>query len=415
MHILTKIKGDESVREKKHAALNVAMGAAFLMAMSAVGPGFLTQTATFTSQLGADFGFAILICILVDIGVQLNIWRIICVSGKKAQTIANELVPGLGYLLTVLIVIGGLTFNIGNIGGVGLGFNVLFGISPENGALIGGAIALIIFLVRNALTVMDRTVQVLAAVKVLLIIFIVAVSSPPLGQAALHTFAPSQIDFYSIVTIVGGTVGGYISFAGGHRLLEGGLKGKKSIPYINGGALTGIGVASIIRVLLFLAALAVIAEGFKLNPLNPAASIFQDAAGNFGYKFFGLILLAAGMTSTLGSTFTSVSFLDYSKVDGDHHTFLKLRPYLIIFFILFSTTIFYFIGSPAKVLVVVGAINGLILPIALAILLVAVTRKKIMGEGYRHPLWLTLFGWLIVTFMAFAGVQTVIKVMSSFV
>ncbi|EST11862.1 NRAMP family divalent metal transporter [Sporolactobacillus laevolacticus] len=399
--------------KKKNIAFNVAMGAAFLMAMSAVGPGFLTQTAAFTGQLGADFGFAILICILVDIGVQLNIWRIICVSGKKAQTVANELVPGLGYLLTALIVMGGLTFNIGNIGGVGLGFNVLFGISPENGALIGGAIALVIFLVRNALIVMDRTVQVLAVVKVLLIIFIVAISSPPVGQAALHTFVPSHIDFYSIVTIVGGTVGGYISFSGGHRLLEGGLRGKESIRYINAGALTGIGVASIIRILLFLAALAVIAEGYKLNPLNPAASIFQSAAGNFGYKFFGLILLAAGMTSTLGSTFTSVSFLDYSKSDDRNNFYHKLRPYLIIFFIVFSTAIFYFIGSPAKVLVMVGAINGLILPIALAILLVAVTKKKIMGELYKHPLWLTIFGWIIVVFMAYAGVQSVIKGFSS--
>lgn len=401
------------MKKRKNTALNVAMGAAFLMAMSAVGPGFLTQTAAFTSQLGADFGFAILICIIVDIGVQLNIWRIIVVSGKKAQTIANELVPGLGYLLTILIVIGGLTFNIGNIGGVGLGFNVLFGISPENGALIGGAIALIIFLVKNALIVMDRTVQLLAVVKVLLIIFIIAVTSPPVGEAAYHTFIPSHIDFYSIVTIVGGTVGGYISFAGGHRLLAGGLRGKENIPYVNGGALTGIGVASVIRILLFLAALAVVTAGHHLDPANPAASVFQSAAGNFGYKFFGLILLAAGMTSTLGSTFTSVSFLDYSKSEDSSNLYKKIRPYLIIFFIVFSTVIFYFIGSPAKVLVVVGAINGLILPIALAVLLAAVTRKKIMGSVYRHPIWLQVFGWIIVVFMAYAGVQTVIKNFSS--
>ena len=36
------------------------LGAAFLMATSAVGPGFLTQTATFTEKLGASFGFVIL-------------------------------------------------------------------------------------------------------------------------------------------------------------------------------------------------------------------------------------------------------------------------------------------------------------------------------------------------------------------
>ncbi|MFJ6963152.1 MAG: divalent metal cation transporter, partial [Lactiplantibacillus plantarum] len=72
-------------KTKKRSPFNVAMGAAFMMAMAAVGPGFLTQTATFTSKMGADFGFAILICILVDIVVQLNIWRIIIVSGRHAQ------------------------------------------------------------------------------------------------------------------------------------------------------------------------------------------------------------------------------------------------------------------------------------------------------------------------------------------
>ena len=115
-------------KTKKRSPFNVAMGAAFMMAMAAVGPGFLTQTATFTSKMGADFGFAILICILVDIVVQLNIWRIIIVSGRHAQVLANEVVPGLGYVLSALIVIGGFFFNIGNIGGAGLGLNVLFGI-----------------------------------------------------------------------------------------------------------------------------------------------------------------------------------------------------------------------------------------------------------------------------------------------
>ena len=35
-------------------------GAALLMATSAIGPGFLTQTAVFTSALRADFAFVIL-------------------------------------------------------------------------------------------------------------------------------------------------------------------------------------------------------------------------------------------------------------------------------------------------------------------------------------------------------------------
>ncbi|OEY82281.1 membrane protein [Oenococcus kitaharae] len=391
----------------KHSARSIAMGAAFLMAMAAVGPGFLTQTATFTGQMGANFGFAILVCIIVDIIVQMNIWRIIVVSGKRAQVIANEVLPGLGYLLSFLVALGGLFFNIGNIGGAGLGLNVLFGISPENGAVIAAAVAIGIFVVKNALTVMDRTVQLLAIVKIGILIYIISVMAVPYQSAIQHTFVPTQLSFYAIVTIVGGTVGGYISFAGGHRLLEGGLKGKENIKYVNEGALTGIGIASAIRVMLFLAGLSVVVLGDKLDPTNPAASIFRYAAGNFGYRFFGLLLLAAGMTSTLGSTFTSTSFLDYAVSSKGQSKYNQYRKWIIIGFIVVSTAIFYFIGSPAQVLVVVGTLNGFILPIALAILLLASTKEKIIGD-YHHPRLLIYTGWLVVIFMAYASINTLI-------
>lgn len=378
------------------------------MAMAAVGPGFLTQTATFTGQMGANFGFAILLCIIVDLVVQLNVWRIIVVSGKRAQVIANEVLPGLGYVLSFLVAAGGLLFNIGNIGGAGLGLNVLFGISPENGAVIAACIAIAVFVAKNAMTVMDHTVQVLAVVKIAILIYIICVMSVPYQAAVTHTFMPTNIDFYSIVTIVGGTVGGYISFSGGHRLIEGGMKGEKELKYVNQGALTGIGVASLIRVLLFLAGLAVVTMGYKLDPSNPAASIFKYAAGNFGYKFFGILLFAAGMTSTLGSTFTSISFLNYTENARAQEKIAKYNRLFVMGFIIISAAIFYFIGQPAKILVVVGAINGFILPISLAILLIATMKKKITGS-YHHPLLLSITGWIVVLFMAYASVEAVIK------
>ncbi|MBC7903530.1 MAG: divalent metal cation transporter, partial [Gemmatimonadaceae bacterium] len=106
-----------SKRKKRSAVI----GAAFLMATSAIGPGFITQTTVFTNMLLTSFGFVILVSILLDIAAQLNIWRIIAVANSRAQDIANKVFPGMGYLLALLIVIGGLAFNIGNVGGAGLG------------------------------------------------------------------------------------------------------------------------------------------------------------------------------------------------------------------------------------------------------------------------------------------------------
>src|ERR1700743_560338 len=125
---------------------SVLLGAAFLMATSAIGPGFLTQTAVFTAQLGASFGFVILISILLDTIAQLNIWRAITVANKPAQDIANMVFPGLGYLLPFLVFLGGLAFNIGNIAGAGLGLNVLFRIPIAQGAMISAVIAIGVFI-----------------------------------------------------------------------------------------------------------------------------------------------------------------------------------------------------------------------------------------------------------------------------
>ena len=114
--------------QKKNAG--ALIGAAFLMATSAIGPGFLTQTGKFTDSLHGSFGFVILISIILAAIVQLNVWRVLCVSGMRGQDVANKVLPGLGYVVAFLIVAGGLVFNIGNVGGGALGFNTLLGSRP---------------------------------------------------------------------------------------------------------------------------------------------------------------------------------------------------------------------------------------------------------------------------------------------
>lgn len=382
---------------------SVLLGAAFLMATSAIGPGFLTQTTTFTQTLAASFGFVILISIIIDIGVQLNIWRIIAVSGKRAQDIANDVLPGLGIFLSILIVMGGLAFNIGNIGGAGLGTNVLFGIAPELGAALSGILAIGIFLVREANRIMDRFTQILGFVMILLTIYVMFTAQPPVGEAVVKTFAPDTIDLLAIVTLVGGTVGGYITFAGGHRLIDAGLKGKEALPEVTRSSITAIGIASVMRVFLFLAALGVVSQGLALDPSNPPASVFQHAAGNVGYKLFGIIMWAAAVTSVVGAAYTSVSFIRTFSPALD-----KNYRWLIVAFIAISTIVFVFIGQPARVLVFVGSLNGLILPIALGVMLLAAHRSKIVGD-YKHPIWMTGFGILIVIAMAFMGIYSLIN------
>ncbi|WP_205502375.1 NRAMP family divalent metal transporter [Rufibacter psychrotolerans] len=379
---------------------SVLLGAAFLMATSAVGPGFLTQTTVFTRSLGASFGFVILVSILLDLGVQLNVWRVIAVSEKRAQDIANAVLPGLGLVISVLIVLGGLAFNIGNVGGAGLGFNVLFGVSVETGAWMAAAISIAVFLVKEAGKAMDWFAQAMGFLMILLIVYVAVSSAPPVGEALQKTFLPDQLDVIAIITLVGGTVGGYITFAGGHRLLDAGVKGPAALPQVTTSAIWGISVASLIRVFLFLASLGVVAKGLVLDDANPPASMFQLAAGTVGYKLFGVVMVSAAITSVIGAAYTSVSF-----IKSFHGGIQRYENWVIIGFILVSTLVLVLVGKPVQLLVLAGALNGLILPVTLATILVAAHQRKTVG-AYRHPVWLTFFGGLVVLLMAWMGGYT---------
>lgn len=67
----------------KNKNISVLLGAAFLMATSAIGPGFMTQTAKFTKDMGATFAFVIAISVIMSFIAQLNVWRVLAVSKKK--------------------------------------------------------------------------------------------------------------------------------------------------------------------------------------------------------------------------------------------------------------------------------------------------------------------------------------------
>lgn len=381
----------------------VGLGAAFLMANSSIGPGFLTQTTVFTKELMASFGFVILLSSLLDIGAQLNTWRILSISELRAQDLANRLLPGLGYVLAFLVVLGGFAFNIGNVAGCGMGLNVLFGLSYEQGAIISGAVALLLFWIKEIGNMLDGFTKILGTIKILLTLFIAYNAHPPLAEAVYHTFVPEKISAAAIVTIVGGTVGGYLTFSGAHRLLDAGIKGKAAIPEVNRSAISGIVISSIMRFVLFLATFGVLAQGAVLDSSNPPASVFSFAAGNIGLRIFGVVLWSAAISSVVGASYTSVSFFKTF-----HPAFIRYERWVISGFIVICTTLFVLIGKPVQLLLAAGLINGMVLPFALAVVLIAVTRKRLMNN-YQHPIWMQLSGWLVVVVMGWMAVKAMME------
>lgn len=393
----------ESRPIKDAAGRSAVLGAIFLMATSAIGPGFLTQTATFTGQLGAAFACAILVSIVVDIAVQMNVWRVVGVSGMRAHELGNRVLPGVGYLLAALVVIGGFIFNIGNVAGSGIGANAMFGLDARIGGAISAAIAIGIFLSKRAGIALDRVVVVLGLVMIVATLVVAITSDPPVGEALRSTVAPDTFDFVATTTIIGGTVGGYITYAGAHRLLDSGRTGVEHVGDITRSSVVSILVTGLMRILLFLAILGVVAGGATLSAENPAGSAFEAAAGELGLRMFGVILWAAALTSVIGAAYTSVSFLTTRSTSA------RTRNLLTVAFIAASAVVFVIIEqAPAELLVFAGTFNGLILPLGFTVLLYVAWRRRDLLGGYRYPVWLLAVGvaaWLLTLYLGWNALQ----------
>lgn len=373
------------------------LGAMFLMATSAIGPGFITQTTVFTVQLGAAFAFAILLSVLVDIAVQLNVWRIIGISGMRAHELGNKVLPGAGWILAALVFLGGVVFNIGNIAGTGLGVNAMMGLDPKIGGAASALVAILIFLSKKAGMALDRIVVLLGAVMILLMLYVAIVAAPPLGEALKNTVLPEEVDFLVITTLIGGTVGGYITYAGAHRMLDSGAHGVENVKAISRSSILGIIVTGIMRVLLFLAILGVVSGGVALTSDNMAAEAFGAAAGEIGMRMFGVVLWAAALTSVIGAAYTSVSFITRTTTSE------RKRNLIIVAFIAVCAVIYLLLGqAPQQLLIFAGAFNGLILPFGLAVLLWAAWRRRDLLHGYVYPKWLLILGaaaWLLTLYL----------------
>lgn len=397
--------GQGSSDLKKRVSRGAVVGAIFLMATSAIGPGFITQTATFTATMGAAFAFAILASVLIDIAVQLNIWRMITSSGRRAGDLANQAIPFSGYLIAILVVIGGLAFNIGNIAGGGLGLNALLGIDPKIGGLLTGGLAIVIFLVKKAGRVMDIVLVILGIGMIGMTVVVAVVSQPPVGEALQQTVVPDQLNFATITTVVGGTVGGYITYAGAHRYLDSGLTGPEHAAGVMKSATNGILVTAVMRYVLFLAILGVVASGVALDvsgqAANPAGQAFGAVLGETGMRIFGAIFWAAALSSVIGAAYTSATFLSTFSRKVSTGWPLQL---VTVGFIAVSLVVYLLIGTaPAALLVFVGGFNGLILPVGLTVFMyIGWFRPDLLGVQ-KYPRRLLIPGTIVTLLTWYMG------------
>ncbi|MDA0134475.1 divalent metal cation transporter [Vibrio harveyi] len=402
--IPTSAQASENSWQKK-AILSVA----FLMATTSVGPGFLTQTAVFTNIYKIDMAFPVFASMFITFGIVMNLWRIVGVSGMRIQDIANKVAPGMGYVLGILLALGAVAFNFGNVSGAALGINVLTGVDTTWGALFTGVVGCLLFVVHNASKRMDQMARYLGLFMIILIAYVAMTSLPPMGETMSAAVMPTDIGSLLLptLTIVGGAVGGY--YTGAQRLVDIGLQGKDKVPAIKTAAWAGISIAVVIRILLFLAVFGVIATGATLDSANPAADAFRQGAGEVGYFIFGLVLFVASITSVVGNSYMAISLIKTL-----FPIVARNEKMWCVGFIIITSLGTVTMNMPILLLMLAGLVNSIILPIVLGMMLVATRRKDIVGD-YKHPVYLTFTGIAIVVVMAASSMTNISNFVSKFI
>ncbi|WP_045499288.1 NRAMP family divalent metal transporter [Vibrio hyugaensis] len=410
----TQTSINSSIPTSSHASENswqkkAILSVAFLMATTSVGPGFLTQTAVFTNIYKIDMAFPVFASMFITFGIVMNLWRVVGASGMRIQDIANKVKPGMGYVVGILLALGAVAFNFGNVSGSALGINVLTGVDTTWGALFTGVVGCLLFVVHNASKRMDQMARYLGLFMIILIAYVAMTSLPPMGETLSAAVMPTDMNSLLLptLTIVGGAVGGY--YTGAQRLVDIGLQGKENVPAIKTAAWAGISIAVVIRILLFLAVFGVIATGATLDSANPAADAFRQGAGDVGYFIFGLVLFVASITSVVGNSYMAISLIKtlFPVVARNEKTWC-------VGFIIITSLGTVTMNMPILLLMLAGLVNSIILPIVLGMVLVATRRKDIVGD-YKHPVYLTLTGAAIVVVMAASSMTNISNFIAKFI
>lgn len=377
---------DMKLSKQQNAALR---SAAFLMATSAVGPGFLTQTVTFSALFQERLTPVILCVIIMDIVTQLHIWQTVVASGMRAPEIAGRLCPYLGYVVALLAALGGGAFLVGNIGGLALGLSTLLNVPTRTGVLLGAGIVIALLIPRGASKAAGYVAELLGCCVVAAAVFLVGKNAPPLEtvESSLLHIQMSEDLVSPLLTLLGGSCGGYIAFAGAHRLLDAGVTGVDALAGTRRSVLLGTLLSGGVRILLFLTTLGVCAAdtpvvGEIAHSASPVLEVFFAVMGTPGRWLFGAVLTCTGLTTAMGASYTSISFLKIF-----HPVVQRFERLCTACFALIAAGVAYLWGTPTGLMLLAGLLNGAILPVMLTITLLAEQKPAIVGEDFHmHPL-----------------------------
>lgn len=401
-----------------------------------LGPGFIagasdddpTAIATYT-QAGAQFGYGQLWTALFTFPfmsvIQEMCGRIGLVTGKGLAGVIRKHYSDWFLAGAVILLLVANTINIGaDLGAMAASAELIFNF-PFIFCLVGFTILILILEIFLSYKVYARYLKYFA-LTLLTYVVVALLVKQDWSAVAWHTFIPSftytEAFFLSLIAILGTNISPYLFFwQAGEEVEEevasGKLKNmgqgtptvtKRDIKAIRNDTVIGMFFSNVIVFFICLAAAGTLYKVGLNNIFDPAeaARALEPIAGDWAKYLFALGIIGSGLLAVpvLSGSASYAVAESFGWKEGLYRQFGKAHGFygVIVVATLVGILVNFLSISPFQMLIYVAAINGLLAPPLLILILFIANNKKIMGN-YTNSWRSNLLGILITLLMLLAS------------
>ena len=375
-----------------------------------IGPG----TVTTASKAGASFELALLWALLFStlatVVLQEAAARITIASGKNlgeiiAQKYQQKSGNGLKWIVFFAVAFGCAAYQAGNMLGAVSGIKLINGWSPKLMTLLLGVICAGVLWVGN-IKIIAKLLGVIVALMGIAFIYVAFQTDLSNVNLLKNMFLPSMPEGSSLLVIglIGTTIVPYNLF------LASGISSGQQIKEMRQGIALAVLIGGLISMAIMVVGTQVVGE-FSFQAL---AEVLATNLGKGGAVFFGLGLFAAGLSSSITSPLAA-AVTAKSLFGNQQNWSVTSTNFRIVWAVILLIGLGFGLSEikPVPAIILAQAINGALLPIVAAFLILAVNDRSVLPEKHLNSTFLNILMLIIVGITGFLGMNNFLKALTN--
>ncbi len=386
------------------------LGPAALITGSFIGPGTITTATRTGAEYGYTFLWTIAFAIIATIILQEMSARLGIVTRRGLSEAISSAFKNIWIkkfvlaLVCIAVPLGCVAYMGGDLTGSAAGLSAITGVSSRIlGPLIGIAILMLLYF--GPVRILEKLLMVL--VGIMAIVFLVAMfaASPDLNNIVLG-LRPTIPDggLFLAIGLIGTTIVPYNFFV--HAVNAKGIftdsraTVSDQISISRWDILISISIGGVITSAVLVTAASVM-QGTDVDSVTAMSFALEPLLGRYALPFLSIGLFAAGISSAivtpLGASYVLAGLFGW-EYDTSDKRFLAVNVLVLLFGIIISATGF----NPVYLIISAQALNGVILPLVV-ILLVYITSRSFFMDTHKNTLPRILLGIVIGMITLYLG------------